>query len=60
MAEVKLLFYSTWNVAWEAKEAGLVKECNLMLRQLYETVKRFSQFFSETNYSKARQSFNFG
>lgn len=54
MAEVKLLFYSTWNVAWEAKEAGLVKECNLMLRQLYETVKRFSQFFSETNYSKAR------
>ena len=47
--EIKVLFYSIWNVSYEAKQASLYKECQLMLRQLYETVKKFSAFFHENN-----------
>jgi hypothetical protein len=48
LPEIKVLFYSIWNVSFEAKQAGLFKECQLMLRQLYETVKKFSAFFNES------------
>lgn len=47
MSEVKILFYSIWNLAYEAKEYELYKECQLMLKSLYETVKKFSQFFND-------------
>ncbi len=47
LSEVKILFYSIWNLAFEAKEQELYKECQLMLKTLYETVKKFSQFFSD-------------
>jgi hypothetical protein len=47
MGEIKVLFYSIWNVAYEAKERGMYKECQLMLRQLYETVKKFSSYQQE-------------
>jgi hypothetical protein len=42
MGEVKILFFSIWNLAYEAKENELYKECQLMLKALYETVKKFS------------------
>lgn len=42
IGEIKVLFYSVWNVAFEAKQCEFYKECQLMLRQLYETVKKFS------------------
>jgi hypothetical protein len=42
MSEVKILFYSIWNLAYEAKEHELYKECQLMLKSLYDTVKKFS------------------
>ncbi len=42
MSEVKILFFSIWNLAYEAKENELHKECQLMLKSLYETVKKFS------------------
>ena len=32
MSEVRMMFYSIWNVAYEAKEHGLYKECQLMLK----------------------------
>ena len=47
MSEVKILFYSIWNLAYEAKEHELYKECQLMLKSLYDTVKKFSQFFND-------------
>ena len=50
MSEVKILFYSIWNLAFEAKEQELYKECQLMLKTLYETVKKFSQFFSDNQH----------
>jgi hypothetical protein len=59
---VKVLFYSIWNIAYQAKNCELYKECQIMLRQLYETVKKFSAFFAEThhNSTKGRTIFSRG
>jgi hypothetical protein len=35
-AEVKVVFYAVWNLAFEAKEYELFHECKLMLATLYE------------------------
>lgn len=40
--ELKVIFYSIWNLAFEAKGRGLVRESQTMLTALYEQVKRFA------------------
>ncbi len=32
LGEIKILFYSIWNVAYEAKQYELYKECQIMLK----------------------------
>ncbi len=46
--EVKTLFFSIWNIAFEAKELQLLAECKKMLHQLYDQVKKFAQYVQET------------
>eukprot|EP00347_Sterkiella_histriomuscorum_P019831 403340135 len=45
--EVKSLFYSVWNVAFETHKRGMIKECQLLLRQLYDQVKKFTLLYKE-------------
>ena len=45
--ELKVVFYSIWNLAFEAKTRGLVRESQTMLSALYEQVKRFAQYCHE-------------
>jgi len=34
--EIKVIFYSIWNLAYEAKERGLINESRQMLSTLYD------------------------
>ena len=45
--DIKIIFYSIWNVAYEAKERSLQQECRNMLQFLYETVKKFASYCSD-------------
>ena len=45
--ELKVVFYSIWNLAFEAKSRDLVRESQAMLTSLYEQVKRFAQYCHE-------------
>lgn len=45
--ETKVVFYSVWNLAFDAKERGMLQECRTMLQSLYEQVKRFASYCSE-------------
>ena len=50
--ELKVVFYSIWNLAFEAKTRGLVHESQVMLGALYEHVKRFAQYCHEQRLKK--------
>ena len=45
--ELKVVFYSIWNLAFEAKSRDLVRESQAMLATLYDQVKRFAQYCHE-------------
>lgn len=47
--EIKMLFYSVWNVAYETRQREMYKECQILLKSLYEQVKKFSTFYQENN-----------
>lgn len=34
--EIRVVFYAIWNVAFESKKRDLMKECQLMLKSLYD------------------------
>ena len=50
--EVKVIFYSIWNLAYEAKERGLIQESRQMLQTLYEQVKKLAQYIHENSKQK--------
>ena len=45
--ELKVVFYSIWNLAFEAKCRDLVRESQAMLATLYDQVKLFAQYCHE-------------
>ena len=45
--ELKVVFFSIWNLAYEAKSLDLIRESQVMLSTLYDQVKRFSQYYHE-------------
>ena len=54
--ELKVVFYSVWNLAFEAKSRGLVHESQTMLTTLYEQVKRFAQYCHEQRSNSSSSS----
>ena len=54
--ELKVVFYSIWNLAFEAKSRGMVHESQSMLVALYEQVKRFAQYCHEQRMNKSSES----
>lgn len=47
-----MIFYSIWNLAYEAKERGLIQESRQMLQTLYEQVKKLAQYIHENSKQK--------
>ena len=45
--ELKVLFYSIWNIALEAKNFQMFSECHQMLKSLYENIKKFARLQHE-------------
>ncbi|CDW91181.1 UNKNOWN [Stylonychia lemnae] len=48
MPEIQIIFYQIWNVAFEAKQRQMYLECQLLLKSLYEQVRKFSKFYQES------------
>ena len=46
--EIKVIFDSIWNIAYEAKDRMLFNECKQMLTCLYEQLRKFAQYLSES------------
>jgi hypothetical protein len=46
--EIKVIFDSIWNIAYEAKDKTLFTECKQMLTCLYDNLRRFAQYLSES------------
>ena len=47
--EVKVLFFSVWNIAFEAKEMQLFDECRSLLSDLHETLRRYGQYLTSSS-----------
>lgn len=47
LEEIKVIFYSIWNLAYESKERGLINESRQMLSTLYEQVRKLAQYQHE-------------
>ena len=46
--ETKVIFDSIWNIAYEAKDRMLFSECKQMLTCLFEQLRKFASYLSES------------